>query len=199
MGTKKQRTLAIFALAIALIATTVAYAALSTTLKVSGTVTKKGGTWNIYISKISNVNKTGTATITKTPTASGTATTAIDFAATLEKPGDSISFDFTVANGGSIDAKIDPSYVGNHWIVNNSYSSTEATATEQNIICKVTYNGSVINLSTNASVLALSAANGSTPTTKTLHASCEYDYNATSVSASDYTMAIKLFLPYVQG
>ena len=56
MKQKKQRTLAIFALAIALVATTIAYAVLSTTLKVSGSVTKKGGTWAINIQNISITN-----------------------------------------------------------------------------------------------------------------------------------------------
>lgn len=72
MNQKKQRTLAIFALAIALVATTVAYAVLSTTLKVSGSVTKKGGTWAINIQNISTVTTTGSGKMTTAPKVSGT-------------------------------------------------------------------------------------------------------------------------------
>ena len=101
MNQKKQRTLAIFALAIALVATTVAYAALQTTLQVSGNVTKKGGTWAINIQNISSVTTTGSAKMTTKPSVSGT---ALSFDAQLTKPGDTISFTFDIANTGSVDA-----------------------------------------------------------------------------------------------
>lgn len=199
METKKQRTLAIFALAIALIATTVAYAALSTTLKISGTVTKKGGKWSVYISSVSGIKTTGTATMTKTPTVSGTSTTALNFAASLTKPGDKVEFDFTLANGGSVAAKVAKNQYGNFFNVNSgSFTSSSASAEINDIICKITYNGTVIS-EENSSVISLAAASGSTPTTKKLHVSCEYNANATSISSNDMTLSFTLSLPYVQA
>lgn len=205
METKKQRTLAIFALAIALIATTVAYAALSTTLQVSGTVTKKGGTWNIYISKISNVTKTGDALITTNPTTiSGKSTMKINFTATLAKPGDSVSFDFTVANSGSINAKINsPYYIGPRFIQSDgaaggTYSDSESSKVLKDIICTLTYNGTKIT-SSNSSILSLDAAKNNVPTTKTIHMSCVYNETATTVSSENASMKFELSLPYIQA
>lgn len=107
MNQKKQRTLAIFALAIALVATTVAYAALQTTLQVSGNVTKKGGTWAINIQNISSVTTTGSAKMTTKPSVSGT---ALSFDAQLTKPGDTISFTFDITNNGTVNARMYTTY-----------------------------------------------------------------------------------------
>lgn len=101
MNQKKQRTLAIFALAIALVATTVAYAALSTTLNISGNITKKGGSWSVGIANISNVSTTGTGALSTAPSVTGT---TLSFEADLKKPGDSVSFTFDLVNNGSVDA-----------------------------------------------------------------------------------------------
>ena len=106
METKKQRTLAIFALAIALIATTVAYAALATTLQVSGTVTKKGGTWSIIYTNVSAVTATGGAVLTEAQKKVTNENNKLSFSGTLVKPGDSIYFTFKIKNNGSIDAKL---------------------------------------------------------------------------------------------
>ena len=124
MNQKKQRGLAIFALAIALVATTVAYAALSTTLQVSGNVTKKGGTWSVNIRNISNVTTTGTGKMTTAPSVSGT---TLSFEAELAKPGDSVSFTFDIVNNGSVDAKVD---LGSSLISMGNYTSNIASVSE---------------------------------------------------------------------
>ena len=104
MKTRNQRTLAIFALAFALIATTVAYAVLQTTLNISGTVTRKGGSWDIHFDNVANVTKGGKATLT-TPTISN-AGANLTFEASLAIPKDSISFTVDVVNDGTIDAML---------------------------------------------------------------------------------------------
>ena len=105
MNQKKQRTLAIFALAIALVATSIAYAALSATLSITGNVTKKKGSWSIDIQNISSVTTNGTGKMT-TPPSVGTNGT-LNFAAELAKPGDSVSFTFDLVNNGSVAATFD--------------------------------------------------------------------------------------------
>ena len=144
MNKKKQRTLAIFALAIALVATTVAYAALSTTLQVSGSVTKKGGTWSINIENISSVTTTGTGKMTTAPTSSGT---TLSFAAELAKPGDSVSFTFDIVNNGSVDAIWDVNNsrksIGN----NSEYVSWSEEISDEDIVLALAYktsNGSYV-------------------------------------------------------
>ena len=103
MKQKNQRTLAIFALAIAIVATTIAYAALSTTLNISGTVTKKGGSWNIYFTNPSSASIEGSAKASTITLAS----TQVSFNVELYKPNDSVTYTVDIKNGGTIDAILD--------------------------------------------------------------------------------------------
>ena len=103
MKQKSQRTLAIFALALAIVATTIAYAALSTTLNISGTVTKKGGSWNIYFTNPSSASIEGSAKASTITLAS----TQISFNVELYKPNDSVTYTVDIKNGGTIDAILD--------------------------------------------------------------------------------------------
>lgn len=59
MKQKNQRTLAIFALALAIVAATIAYVALSTTLNTSGTVTEKGESTSNVLCKAVTTATTG--------------------------------------------------------------------------------------------------------------------------------------------
>lgn len=100
MKTKKTRNLIIAVMALAIVATTVAYAALQTTLNISGSIVKKSGNWDIHFENVSNIVKSGEATVT-TPKIAGS---QLSFSATLTKPNDYISFTVDVKNSGTIDA-----------------------------------------------------------------------------------------------
>ena len=100
MNQKKQRTLAIFALAIALVATTIAYATLSTQLGITGSISKKGGKWDVKISDVTTLVKNN-GEFTKTPSASGT---SISFNANLNYEDDVVGVKFRIHNNGTIDA-----------------------------------------------------------------------------------------------
>lgn len=128
MNQKKQRTLAIFALAVALIATTVAYAALSTTLNISGNITKKGGSWSVGITNLSSVSTKGTGSMSKAPSVSGT---TLSFDANLKKPGDSVSFTFDIVNSGTVTAGM---YVGSAKMAINGISRTLASLSEMKVV-----------------------------------------------------------------
>lgn len=128
MNQKKQRTLAIFALAIALVATTVAYAALSTTLNISGNITKKGGSWSVGITNLSSVSTTGTGSMSKAPSVTGT---TLSFDANLKKPGDSVSFTFDIVNSGTVTAGMD---VGSAKMAINGISRTLASLSEMKVV-----------------------------------------------------------------
>lgn len=83
---------------------TVVYAALSTTLNISGSASITSSTWDISISNITTKNAaTGTATFTE-PTITGT--TIANYTATFLKPGDSVTLYFQVQNNGSINGEI---------------------------------------------------------------------------------------------
>lgn len=128
MNQKKQRTLAIFALAVALVATTVAYAALSTTLNISGNITKKGGSWSVGITNLSSVSTTGTGSMSKAPSVSGT---TLSFDANLKKPGDSVSFTFDIVNSGTVTAGME---VGSAKMAINGISRTLASLSEMKVV-----------------------------------------------------------------
>lgn len=205
MNKRKQRMLGIFALVIALIATTVAYAALSTTLNISGSVTKKGGAWGEQIVDESDFTTSGSATTTSTkPTLTGN--TSLSFSANLYKPGDTFSFTFKIRNTGSIDAKIDTSL--DWWQIFYARSSFDSTGSEYgnlinpwsgespyDISCQMLYNGIVLNQSwSNLSNLNVTAG----ATTDAITLTCKYN-DVTEISAEDETRSFSIHLPYIQA
>ena len=118
MRNRNTRSIAICALAVALIATTVAYAVLQTTLNISGSVTRKGGSWSINFANATITSTRGKASMT-TPSINGTNLT---FNTTLYQPGDEVTFTFDVVNSGNIAAKLAGVKI-------NSYDN--ATSTEE--------------------------------------------------------------------
>ena len=81
---------------------TVVYAALSTTLNITGNAEVSAASWDIYLDNVqlnSNSATTNIPTITYKTTAS--------FSTTLSEPGDFYEFTIDVVNNGSIDAMID--------------------------------------------------------------------------------------------
>ncbi|MGN0973556.1 MAG: hypothetical protein ACI4OT_02305 [Bacilli bacterium] len=84
----------------------IGFAALSSVLTINGTA-NVANTWNVQITDITVTDTTGKADA-GTPTHN--ATTA-NFEATLNEPGDSVTYEVTVTNGGSINAvlaSVDP-------------------------------------------------------------------------------------------
>lgn len=102
---RKIKTLSIVALIVAVLGLTVAFAALSTQLTISGTAEVTGGTdrWNILFQNLNkDVNSTGE--IITEPTLTNTSITG--FEVKFKKPGDYVTYTFDVKNAGEIDAKI---------------------------------------------------------------------------------------------
>ena len=107
----------IFALVISVMGLSIAYAAYSATLLISGTVTAKKSSeaWNVHFESPDG----GT---TLTPSLEGyaevvspanvTATTISGFKVNFYAPGDSIEYSFDIKNTGSIDATIDKIALG---------------------------------------------------------------------------------------
>lgn len=82
---------------------TIAYAALSETLNISGSAEVKSSNWDIRIANYNDSKTNGSATYTE-PTITGT--TVANYTVSLTKPGDSVEFYFTVRNHGTLDAEI---------------------------------------------------------------------------------------------
>ena len=84
-------------------ATTVAYAAVTQRLTVSGEVNRKGGTWNIYMSNPVLYQKTGSAGSSELELVDST---TLHVSAYLTEPGDSIVYTFR----GEITKRVDFKY-----------------------------------------------------------------------------------------
>ena len=100
MKDRNKRKLIIYVLVGVLMLTTVAYAALSTVLNVSGTVVKKGNLWNIYFTNPSSASIVGTAT----GSSINIQASSLNFQVSLYKPGDKVTYTVDIKNGGTIDA-----------------------------------------------------------------------------------------------
>ena len=84
---RKRSNKRLIAIAIVLLlAISIGYAALSTTLTINGTANIAANSWLIYFTNVQV--KTGSVTATTTPTISGTSTTTLSWAVNLETPGD---------------------------------------------------------------------------------------------------------------
>jgi len=87
-----------------LLAISIGYAALSTTLTINGTANIAANSWLIYFTNVQVTS--GSVTATTTPTTSGTFTTTLTWAVNLQTPGDFYEYYVDVKNDGTIDAMI---------------------------------------------------------------------------------------------
>ena len=93
----------ILILVVAIIAMSAGYAALSQTLTINGTA-KIDSSWDIKFTNITEGTPVGGATNITAPTYTSTTAT---FDVSLISPGDSMTYEITVANEGSLDAVLD--------------------------------------------------------------------------------------------
>lgn len=173
MKQRNKRKLIIYGLLGVLMLTTVAYAVLQTTLNISGTVTKKGGSWNIYFTNPSTASTTGDAKGSSITLEATNLTFNVD----LLKPNDSVTYTVDIKNGGSIDAILD------------SLSLIGFDVAESNdVIYKITYqdgteikNGDTLNVNE----------------TRTIKIFIKYD-DVSTLATSDVKLTLKVVLTYVQ-
>lgn len=190
MNQKKQRGLAIFALAIALLATSIAYAALSATLKISGNVVRKGVNVNVHFSNITTPVTTGTGKMSTSPAIDGTTLT---FGVELSKPGDSVKFDFTLVNDGDVTMhivdKIDGTFNNVEFVTSSDLNSMDATS--EDITCSLFHKSGKFDMYGSSIYLASGAS-------ETMTIQCAYNESATTVSETDKELKIHLGFNFYQ-
>lgn len=103
MRESNKRTFIIIALVVTVLFIGIGYAALRQTLIINGTGSIGDATWNVQITGISDGDLNGATNVTPP---SYTATSAT-FSANLEYPGASATYEVSIANTGSIDAKLE--------------------------------------------------------------------------------------------
>ena len=84
----------------------IAYAAFTQSLNIAGTATVKKSSWSVKMQNLQTYTKTGSATQVTAPTINAAGTTLQTYNITLQKPGDSITYTFDVANAGDYNAKL---------------------------------------------------------------------------------------------
>lgn len=176
MKTRSSRRIIMSVLLVALMLTSVAYAILQTTLNISGTVTKKGGTWDIHFANLGTPVLGGTGTSQSAAIDSNT--TNFTFGATLAAPGDSVTYNFDVVNGGSLDA-----------VISSIVFSGINEAKEEDISVSFTYAATGKTVAKNDTLKS--------GETKALNLVVSYD-NVETLSGSDVALNLSATLIYSQ-
>lgn len=189
---KNKRNKKLFLMLILVLAVSIGYAAIATTLKINGTTTVKGARWNVYWE---NPKVTSGSVTTTEPQLSENDTIAT-YDITLNEPGDFYEFTIDAVNAGSINAKI-----AENGIKNTVYENDGTT-----VKTLPAYIGYTVTYADNDEVITegdiLEKANGSTPTKKKYKVKVWYktDIDQSILNTStDETMQLKFEVQYVQA
>ena len=103
MSQSKKRNIIIGSLCAVVLLMAVGYAAFQTVLNIQGT-SNITSSWNVKITNVTSKNIVGTASNNGDPSFEELSAT---FKTSLQAPGDSIEYDITVSNAGTLNAKLD--------------------------------------------------------------------------------------------
>ena len=193
---KKNKTL--LTVLILLLAITIGYAAIATTLKINGSADVKSARWNVYWDENSIAVTEGSVATTQENGARVTdaGKTQIEYSVELSEPGDFYEFTVDAVNEGSLNAKIAP-----NGVKNNVYESDGTTP--KNL---PNYIGYTVKYAENdADVTAgdvLEAKKGNTPTRKKYKVRVWYktDIDPSTLNESTTeTLRLVFEVDYVQG
>lgn len=192
---KNLKTIVIVGLVAIVAALSVAYAALSQTLNITGTAILKQNTWSIAFGN-GSCTKTGGATA-GTVSGSGTSTATVS-GVKLSLPGDTVTCTVPITNGGTINATLNSiSYTA------PTISGTTDTDIKGWITTTVTYDG--VALGANAATNLTNITNASKQTlntgiTKNVVIKYTYSNAATKVPGADVTIgSLSVSTNYVQA
>jgi hypothetical protein len=180
----------IMLLVVLLLAVSLGYAALSTTLKINGTTTLNKNSWSVYFENVANQKGVTTTTPTIDDDTDGTEDAVVTWTVDLNTPGDYYEFTVDIVNAGSIDAMITAITQ-----TLNGQPITEENKLPDYIIYSVTYSdGKEIALNQ----LLEKADDSEHPTKDTLKIRIEYSRSVTNTEVNDqedtltYTMSYGL-------
>ena len=128
---REVKIIAVVALLVAVVGLSVAYAALNTTLKITGTATVNSASWDVHFIKGTGT-PVGSATFVE-PEISTDSTALNNYSVKLTKPGDSVTYTFKITNQGSINAKLGTVNIGD--VTCTSADTTETGTAEANTTC----------------------------------------------------------------
>lgn len=108
---ENKKTIILIVLGVIIVAMSIAYAALATTLNIGGTITSPSANWDLHFINFSSASTPETTTLGETNTAeiksiTTSSTSITSMKVELKKPGDSIVYTFDIKNFGNISAKL---------------------------------------------------------------------------------------------
>lgn len=158
---------------------TVGYAALSTTLSITGKGTLSKNSWDIHFENLVIVGN-GASAVTTAPTIDSTKT-KVSFNITLSKPGDSYEFTVDAVNKGTIDAML------------SGFSATSLTTDQQKYL---TY---TVTYSDGATISTKDYLKKGTSETIRVRVRFKDDLTATDLPSSAETLNLTATFVYVQA
>lgn len=158
---------------------TVGYAALSTTLSITGKGTLSKNSWDIHFENLVIVDN-GASAVTTAPTIDSTKT-KVSFNITLSKPGDSYEFTVDAVNKGTIDAML------------SGFSATSLTADQQKYL---TY---TVTYGDGATISTKDYLKKGTSETIRVRVRFKDDLTATDLPSSAETLNLTATFVYVQA
>ena len=158
---------------------TVGYAALSTTLSITGKGTLSKNSWDIHFENLVIVGN-GASAVTTAPTIDSTKT-KVSFNITLSKPGDSYEFTVDAVNKGTIDAML------------SGFSATSLTTYQQKYL---TY---TVTYSDGATISTKDYLKKGTSETIRVRVRFKDDLSATDLPSSAETLNLTATFRYVQA
>lgn len=180
---KNLKTISIVGLIAIVAALSVAYAALSQTLNITGTATLKQNTWNIAFGS-GNCLATGSATA-GTVDGSGSTTASVT-GVKLALPGDTVTCTIPITNNGTINATLSSiSYTA------PTITGTSDDSIKQGIETSVTYDGVALgnNATTNLNSIKSASKQGlNTGASRNVVIKYTYSSSATKVPGADVTI-----------
>ena len=172
-----------YLLLVLLLAISIGFAFLSTTLKINGIFGVKGNTWDIHWENVQpNTNSTGVA---ETPTIDNSKT-IVTYDVSLELPGEYYEFDVDAKNDGTIPAQINEIRHSMRKVVEEGQDSTVPSYIKYSLV----YKGTTVN-PTNGDILDAGEA-------QTYTIRVEFDKDATEVPEEDITIRIEDEIDYGQ-
>ncbi len=158
---------------------TVGYAALSTTLSITGKGTLSKNSWDIHFENLVIVDN-GASVVTTAPTIDSTKT-KVSFNITLSKPGDAYEFTVDAVNKGTIDAML------------SGFSATSLTTDQQKYL---TY---TVTYSDGATISTKDYLKKGTSETIRVRVRFKDDLSATDLPSSAETLNLTATFVYVQA
>lgn len=193
------KLLAIVALLVSVIGLSVAYAAYSATLLISGTVTakKSADAWNVHFTALdgsSTLTPTLTGHATVATAATLTDTTISSFNINFFAPGDSVKYEFKVNNTGAVDAKL--STINKGTLSCAPKANGSATQTEADNLC----NDLSLELTKSPSGEITSGATLASSTSESYQLTVTWNNDSTATISDDIVVTIgQSSFVYVQG